>query len=132
MTNSVPVLSLALPMHHYFHVQATTVREVWQTPVITENNSLMEHSRSQWFLHSWTGSRKIEGQRFRKIYLLETSSFYLKILTAFQVFIQVQFIGYNTWHYQCILPFERTLPYFYNLIFTAELSLLVKDCQVQM
>lgn len=114
------------------HLQAAAVREVRQTPVVTKISSLMEHSRSRWFLQSWTVSRKTEGQHIIKIYLLETLSFYLSSLTAFQLFIQVQFMGYNTWHYQCILPFERTLPYFCNLIFAAELPWLVKDCQVQM
>lgn len=61
---------------------------------------------------------KNKGHHFRNIYLLETILFLTWSLTAFQVFIRVHFIGYNTWYYQCILPFERTLPYFYNLIFT--------------
>lgn len=64
--------------------------------------------------------------------MLEAPSVYLQRLAAFQACLEVQFRGANTWHHQGALPFGGTPPSHYKLLFSAELSLLVKASQVQM
>lgn len=64
------------------------------TPIMTENK--FDGTFLIMVIPPYLNWLKNKGQHFRNIYLLETILFFTRSLTAFQVFIWVHFIGYNS------------------------------------